>query len=303
MFDVKKEKKPAKKDKKEIKRVRSFDLRKIDFYEFRSSVDPKQWKGKDVVPFFSELEEKKCQKCNGSGTELCKRCKGNNFIECSTCKGSGKITCKECKGRGEVPIEINVFDQNNKKQRKTIHVQCPKCFGQKYSLCKDCWGTGKILCPSCKGNPVMCKECQGTGVFFEYKLLPVPFDVKAEVIPQLIALKEDEKLLNVPDIKGKIKTVDKVIFNSVKQLDEKALKELLGVPNLEKEQKNLLKNVINTFESKRKEYEKGKSLEKPLYPIELYFVLKMKCTTPKKKSFSLIAIGSKDRFTVVSPDF
>ena len=84
---------------------------------------------------------------------------------------------------------------------------------------------------------------------------------------------------------------------------EKELKDLFGVVSLDKDLKRCIDETRKSWEDLKKSFSKGKSFEKPLKPISLIVLLRLAIETPKKKRFDIYALGTKDRYSIMTNRF
>lgn len=146
-FQGKLEIKAAKGSKTNTEQVDADKIEKITFYEFgNTTVDKEEWKGEEIVPIFSTIKPKNCEKCGGTGQKSCEACKGASHVNCSKCSGNGQIQCQKCVGKGKLPIEIKVINSKGEKTTKTLSYNCTDCFGYGTVVCYECKGIGQVAC-------------------------------------------------------------------------------------------------------------------------------------------------------------
>ena len=279
-------------------------LKDITFFSFSESIDANAWKGKDSVPMLKNLKEVYCEKCGGKGSKKCDRCNNSRLIICEDCKGKG-VNCDNCRGSGKITIELEVRKVDKRGNEKKIagekrtH-QCSICFGSGRIICKKCGGTGKTVCYECKGNPIACRECNGVGVFFELFGSPVPLKITPGKEHYSFMVKKDEWMLKNKDYSQKLESAESYPIHDPKKLNEKDIKELFGVISLDKDLKKCIDETRKSWENLEKDYNKGKSSERPLKPISLVFLLRLAIVTPKNKKFDVYALGTKNRYSIMT---
>ena len=283
-------------------------LKDMTFYSFSSEgIDKNAWKKRDdFVPLLKNLKEVRCKRCNGKGTEECNQCHNSRLISCDECKGK-EIKCKRCSGSGKYTIALEVKELNKKGDEKTKKIekttQCPSCLGLGKENCQKCGGTGKIVCYNCKGNLIACQECHGHGVFYEVYSSPVPLKITPSKVFHSFLVKKDEWMLKDRDYKQKLESAESYHIHDVNKLNEKVLKEFLGILSLDKDLRKCLEETKRSYNDMNKEYDKGKSVERPLKPIFLVFLLRLLVETPKRNKFDIYALGTKNRFTIMTNHF
>jgi hypothetical protein len=283
-------------------------LKDITFYSFSSDgVDITAWKEKrDFVPLLKSLKEVQCKRCKGKGTEKCSRCNNSLLITCEECKGKG-ISCYDCKGSGKHSITLEVKEVTKKGDEKAKRIErtshCSSCFGLGKINCQKCGGTGKIVCYGCKGNPIACRECNGHGIFYEFYDSPVPLIITPNKEFYSFMVKKDEWMLKDRDYNWKLESVESYPIQDPKNLNEKELREVFGVLSLDKELRKCIEETKKAFEDMYKEYNKFKSFERPLKPILLVFLLRLLIETPRKKKFNIYALGTKNKYSIMTNQF
>ncbi|NHI94094.1 MAG: hypothetical protein EAX96_16510 [Candidatus Lokiarchaeota archaeon] len=282
------------------------NIKKVEFFEFGSNkVNPKTWKGNDIVPIESSIKKVSCEnkKCT-SGYIKCENCKGEGRISCRKCKGKGTFTCSKCAGSGFEEVEISVISYSNSKEnklKKTIKHQCPICFGSGKQFCKDCNGEGFQVCDKCKGDKrTTCKQCAGYGFSYQYRLIPVPFGVPTgpeKYEPYLFFNKDIEKAIK-EDLAEEINQakVQGIQIKDIKNLDEKFVKANLG--NFDKEIGTRMKDCKSTWAKLE-----NSGIESPMFPIYMFPVIEMDVITPTNKKFSIFSIGTDKGYVIYSPRF
>ena len=289
-------------------KVPTAKLKDITFYSFSSDgVDRNAWKKRiDFVPTLKNLKEVRCKICDGKGSEECNYCHNSRFIQCDACKGKD-IKCDACKGSGKYTVSVEVKELNKKGDEKTRKIekttQCPSCLGLGKINCQKCGGTGKIVCYNCKGNPIACQECNGHGIFFEVYNSPVPLIITPGKIFHPFMVKKDEWMLKDRDYNQKLESAESYPIHDVDKLNEKVFKEFFGVLSLDKDLKRCIEEAKKTYNDMTKEYDKGKAVKRPLKPIFLVFLLRLLVTTPKRKKFDVYALGTKNKFTIMTNQF
>ncbi|MFW9906536.1 MAG: hypothetical protein ACFFFH_19675 [Candidatus Thorarchaeota archaeon] len=292
----------------EPEKINLSKVNEITLYSFSSEgVDGNAWKEqKHFVPLLKNLKEVRCKRCDGKGTEKCNSCNNSRIIECDECKGKG-IRCKKCKGTGKCSIILEVKEIDKKGDEKTKKIEktskCPSCFGSGKINCQKCGGTGRIVCYDCKGNPTACRECNGYGIFYELYDSPVPLIKTAKKDFYSFMLKKDEWMLKDIDYKMKLESAEAYTIQDPRELNEKELKDFFGVLSLDKELKNCIEETKKTYEDMNKKYDKGKSFERPLKPILLVFLLRLLIETPKRKRFDIYALGTKNKYSIMTNQF
>jgi len=251
-----------------------------------------------------DIKEVKCQKCSGKGTQKCDQCNNSHFLSCEDCKGKGSQKCEKYKGSGKITVEIDVREVNQtgdekKKAEKRIH-QCKECFGEGKLTCRKCGGTGKIVCYECKGRPLPCHECNGVGVFYELTESPVPLFITPSKKNYSFMAKKDQWMMKDKEYNKKLESAETYPIQDTTKLNEKDLKELFGVISLDKDLKRCIDETRKTWENLEKEYSKRKSHERPLKPIFVVFLLRLFVETPKKKKFDIYALGTKNKFSIMT---
>ncbi|MHA2243532.1 MAG: DnaJ-like cysteine-rich domain-containing protein [Candidatus Hodarchaeales archaeon] len=282
-------------------------LKGVKFYSFPESIDTNAWKGKDYVPMLKNLKEDRCDKCGGKGSKKCDRCNNSRQIICEDCKGKG-IICDTCRGSGKITIELEVREVDKKgKQKKKVGEkrthQCSFCFGSGRVICKKCGGTGKTVCYECKGNPKACQKCNGIGVFFKLFDSLVPLTITPGKKHYSFMVKKDEWMLKDKEYSQKLESAESYPIQNSKRLNEKDIKELFGVISLNKDLKKCIDDTRKTRENLEKDYNKKKSSERPLKPISLVFLLRLAIITPKNKKFDIYALGTKNRYSIMTNRF
>ena len=282
-------------------------VNETSLYSFSAEcVEIDGWKEKkDFVPLFKNLKEVRCKRCDGKGTEKCNHCNNTRLIQCEECKGK-EIRCEKCNGTGKISIRLEVKEINKKGDEKTREIEktskCPSCFGSGKILCQKCGGMGKIVCYNCKGNPIACRECSGYGIFYEWYDSPVPFIIPTNKEFYSFMLKKDEWMLKNKDYKTKLESAEAYPIQDPRELNEE-LRDVFGVISLDKELKKCVEETKKTYEDMDKNYEKGKSFEQPLKPISLVFLLRLFIETPKRKKFDIYALGTKNRYSIMTNQF
>ncbi|UCG03112.1 MAG: hypothetical protein JSW11_03800 [Candidatus Heimdallarchaeota archaeon] len=305
--EIQKKKSLGAKEQKPEK-INASKLADITFYSFSSEgVKTDTWKEKkDFVPLIKNLKELRCKRCDGKGTEKCGHCNNSRLITCDECKGK-EIKCDKCKGSGNHTITLEVKEINKKGEEKTSKIEkatrCPSCFGSGKFNCHKCGGTGKIVCYECKGNPKTCRECNGHGLFYEFYKSPVPLIITPSKQFYSFMVKKDEWMLKDKYYNQKLESAESYPFQDPRDLNEKELKELFGVISLDKELRKCIEDTKKAFEEMEKEYKKGKSFERPLRPILLVFLLRMYIETPKRKKFDIYALGTKNKYIIMTNQF
>lgn len=159
------------------------------------------------------------------------------------------------------------------------------------------------MCYNCKGSPIACRKCNGYGIFFELHESPVPLIITPSKEFHSFMVKKDEWMLKDKDYKEKLKTAEWYLIQDINKLNEKEIKEYFGVPTLNKELKKCIEETKKTYEGMHKEYDKGKSSERPLKPISLVFLLRLLIETPKRRRFDIYALGTKNKYSIVTNQF
>jgi hypothetical protein len=116
-------------------------------------------------------------------------------------------------------------------------------------------------------------------------------------------LKKDEWLLKVTNFKMKLESAEAYPIQDPRKLNEKELKGFFGVLSLDKELKKCIEETKKTYEDMDKKYDKGKSFERPLKPISLVFLLRLFIETPKRKKFDIYALGTKNKYSIMTNQF
>lgn len=274
-------------------------LEKVDFFSIRMPVTKEEWKFKNEVPDVNSIKLETCPKCRGKGATECKQCNGKTKITCKRCKGSGKEDCDTCKNKKQITISVTVRDERGNKSQKSIQVQCPQCHGVGSITCNDCGGFGDMLCPNCRGLPEPCKECAGYGSLVKYDFISVPFTTKMRTEDYFFVSKNYNWILKNKDLSSTLRDTEFHAINNLELLNEKVIMDYFGIPKLEKDIEEPLKDCRKTFEKLLKEFDKKKTNQKPRFPINLYFIQVLRVETGKKKKFNLLSIGSKDKFVVL----
>ncbi len=282
-------------------------LKDFTFYSFSEAIDANVWKGKEFVPMLKNLKEVRCEKCAGKGTKKCNRCNNSRQIICEDCKGK-EVNCYNCKGSGKIITELTIREvdkrgnENKVSGEKRTH-QCPSCFGSGRIACKKCGGTGKTVCYECKGNPIACRECGGVGIFYKYFESPVPLKITPSKEHYSFMATKDEWMLKDKEYTQKLEYAESYPIQDPKKITEKNLKELFGVISMDKDLKKCIDETRKTWENLEKDYNKEKSSERPLKPISLVFLLRLAIVTPKNKKFDIYALGTKNRFSIMTNRF
>jgi hypothetical protein len=278
----------------------------IIFYAFSGRVDIENWKGNDRVPTLKDLEEVKCDKCGGKGTQKCKKCNDSRILTCKDCK-DGYNTCRRCDGKGKLTIELEIREVggrgDEKKKRERREHMCQECFGSGKISCRTCQGMAKIACYECKGNPHACNNCGGFGFFYSVSDRPVPLAIQFRKEFYSFMAKKDRWMLKDKEYNKKLESAETYNISEAKMLNEKNLRELFGVVNLDKDLQKNIDETKKTWENLEKDYEKGKSQEKPKQPISLIFLLRLDIETAKGKRFDIYALGGKDKYAIMTNGF
>lgn len=161
----------------------------------------------------------------------------------------------------------------------------------------------KIACYECKGNPVACKECGGYGFFYNVSDSPVPLAIRPRKEFYSFMAKKDQWMLKDKEYNQKLEAAETYTVNDTKLLNEKDLRDLFGVVRLEKDLQKNIDETKRTWENLAKDYEKGKSSEKPQKPISLVFLLRLDIETGKGKKFDVYALGTNDRYAIMTNRF
>jgi len=250
------------------------------------------------------LKEVRCKKCSGKGTKKCDKCNDSRSISCEDCNGKGTEKCNPCDGKGTITAELKVLEVNRKGEKKTKYekrmYQCQRCFGSGKRACKNCGGTKTIVCYECKGNSVSCRECDGVGMHYELKNGPVPLAITPGKELHSFLTKKDEWMRKDKEYQKKLESAETLSIQDPQQLNEKDLKNLFGVLELDKDLKKCIDETRKTFEELQKGYEKEKSPEKPLKPISMVLLLRLAVETAKKKKFDIYALGTKNRYALMT---
>jgi hypothetical protein len=101
----------------------------------------------------------------------------------------------------------------------------------------------------------------------------------------------------------KLESAEAFLIQDPKKLTEKELKDFFGVVSFDKDLKRCIDETQNSWEDLEENYSKGKSFEKPLKPISLIVLLRLAIETPKKKKFDIYALGTKDRYSIMTNRF
>lgn len=285
------------KSKPNEERVTSKELERVNFYSFNGKRPRKdEWKGKDEVASYSSLTKISCEKCNGLKGTLCKKCNGSKMVDCPDCDGKkDKLKCKKCDGSGNVPLELDIYNEHNKKTKKIIQIPCGRCLGTGNIPCKTCGGTGKVPCKYCDAvGKSMCSKCDGTGVMYTFLVKPVPFKSESSAEPIVLSsikLSGLEKELG-KEIQKTLEQVEGILIrNPKKELNQKSVE-----PNLGYYSKDIGK-IVKEAMKEWKNADGKKELSIPL-PIYIFPVLALECETKKGKKFSVYGIGSEKKFQV-----
>jgi hypothetical protein len=291
-FDIKPDKTKPKEEKATIK-----ELERIKFYSFsgeRPKID--EWKGKDEVASYQSLKKVSCEKCKGTKGSLCKKCDGTKTRDCPDCDGKNdKLKCKKCDGSGNLPVELEVYDEHNKKTKKVLQVSCGTCLGTGIIPCKTCGGSGKVPCKYCDAiGKSPCSKCDGTGVMYTYLIKPVPFKEEHEAEPIVLSsikLSGLEKELG-KEIQKTLEQVEGILIrNPKKELNQKYVEPNLGY--FPKEVGKIVKEAGKEW--KNADGKKELSIQLPIY---IFPVLALECETKKGKKFTVYGIGSDKKYQV-----
>ena len=109
-------------------------------------------------------------------------------------------------------------------------------------------------------------------------------------------------MLKEKDFSKKVDTTE-AISVKINQLEEKELRKLLGVAKLDKEVRNLVKEAKRKQEEMKKDFEKGKSPEKPTDQMLLIIMLKLHVENQRGKKFDIIALGTQNRWSYLVNGF
>lgn len=115
--------------------------------------------------------------------------------------------------------------------------------------------------------------------------------------------KKDEWMKINDEYNQKLESAEVFSIPDPKKLNEKDLKNLFGVISLDKDLKKCIGETRKTYENLQKDYDKGKTSERPLKPISLVFLLRLAIETPKKKKFDIYALGTKNRYSIMTNRF
>jgi hypothetical protein len=302
-----KQKLDSKKKSPKLLEVQASRLKEIKFYSFKESVDIDAWRGADYVPIIKNLKEVRCKVCRGTGAKKCGKCNDTRSISCENCKSKGDEECNHCSGSGKITYELKIIEINkkgneNKKYEKKSY-QCPKCIGLGKITCKRCGGTGKDVCYECKGNPIACRECNGVGMSYELTESPVPLTILPGKEHYSFLTKKDEWMRKDKEYQKKLETAEAIEINEPTKLNEKYLKDLFGVLEFDKGLKKCIDDTKRIFKKLKKDFDQGKSPEKPLTPISLIFLLRLAVETPKGKKFDIYSLGTKNKYSIMTNRF
>ncbi len=284
---------------KSTERVSVSKIRKITFHELEEVISKEEWKHETAVPSFSTIRTLNCDACNGSGKSPCKSCGVKGHVNCKDCEGEGDVDCPNCNGKKRVTVKIEINDKSGKKVKEEKRITCASCHGIGKLRCKTCKGLRKIQCPTCKAKVSSCKNCEGHGKIFEYKVVTVPLvegglkEKSHEYISTSFSW-----MLSSKDHGKNLRTAESYQFASLRDFTEEKVAELLAMPKIEKELRDAFKQCHDAFLKLQKDYKNSKSGRKPKLPITLYFLTSMEVETKKGKSFHLVAVGTKDRFSI-----
>ncbi len=268
---------------------------RTNFYEFKSGdIDKSNWKGDDEVPHLSTLSQTVCSKCKGTGGMKCSKCDGSGYHGCPKCK-VGQIECKECMGSGKLEIDITTINETGGKSKISKSVNCNKCFGKKTIVCDLCGGSTQVYCKTCTGTGrTICPECEGYGYIFTYQVLPVPFkSVSSSDIVMLSSErlgKEVEREIG-KELEQAIQNLGTIEINSENDLNKKNINANLGYLD-----KNVWK-IVKTASKDISAAEKADD-EKVIFPLYLIPMITLHCTSNKRKSYDVFALGTDDKFRV-----
>lgn len=281
------------KQKRENRVVKMNELKKLKFYIFPKSVDHKDWKGPDEVAYWEEMEISDCGTCNGTGSITCKDCGGKGTVACKSCNGTGWISCKKCDGTGTKEITVKVKIHGKGEEEKTIKVQCDYCYGTGKVGCDKCAGTGKVLCETCEGlGKDDCSRCEGFGKVAYVPVGTPPFEEGRTT--EWIIDKSIKKAIETKNIK--LDSLQYAEISSLEKLDEKNVKELMGF--VTKNLKSQIKDFQKVFKKYKEDYKnkKGSPLKKPELPIRIIPIIALRVETPKKKKFTIFALGTQEKY-------
>ncbi|MFQ5977589.1 MAG: hypothetical protein ACE5OZ_05625 [Candidatus Heimdallarchaeota archaeon] len=283
-------------------------LRKLTskkFFLFRKPVDLAAWPHKDMmVLLFDQLNSVQCKKCSGKGAFTCDKCSGKGAFPCDKCKGEAQVKCKACEGAGKRILEMDVL-VDLKKEKRTLEVQCPHCFGGGSAPCSKCDGLGKIGCNKCKGSAAKpCSDCDGYGIFFQIASGSVP--VAQGHNSRLFVNKAFEQISKNPAEFQRLlesQRVDSIQIKSPKDLKDDDIARMLLMPKLEGDIKNAMNQCQKAFDNMAKAFHKGKDAEQPIPPIEVFPLLRLDVKTLKGARFEIYAIGSAQGCVILDRGF
>ncbi|MFX0210701.1 MAG: hypothetical protein ACFFDT_32280 [Candidatus Hodarchaeota archaeon] len=161
---------------------------------------------------------------------------------------------------------------------------------------------GKIVCYNCKGA-ITCREYNGYGIFYELYDSPVPLMIPNNKEFYSFMLKKDEWMLKDKDYKMKLESAEAYPIQDPRKLNEKEVTDFFGVLSLDKELKKCVEETKKTYEDMNKNYDKRRSFERPLKPISLVFLLRLFIETPKRKKFDIYALGTKNKYSIITNQF
>ncbi|MHA2272191.1 MAG: hypothetical protein ACXACI_10035 [Candidatus Hodarchaeales archaeon] len=288
-----------------IEEVRPRKLRSVKFHLFQSQVAQEAWPYKElIVPLFDQLKHVQCKKCSGKGNLSCSSCKGQGIYSCDHCKGEGREKCKNCKGEGKERLEVEVI-VDLKKDKKRLEVQCPDCYGAGSVSCSKCRGLGREECNKCKGSSLKaCSDCEGYGILFQVASGPIPVApvAKGQSSSRIFVSKPFERISKKPgELQSLLEShhVDSIRMSAAKGLKDENLMDLLMLPKLESHVTKPMDQCRKEFDALDKAFRKGKGVEKPLSPLEIFPLLRLDVKTTKGARFEIYAVGSDKGYVIL----
>jgi hypothetical protein len=275
------------------------DLTKTKFFDFEGKkVEPSTWKGDKTVPSYPSVKQITCTTCAGAGGKKCKSCGGTGSIKCSSCDGKGKLACKTCKGIKTVDYELDITNGLGKKFKATKKVPCPDCHGTGTVVCPDCAGILKVRCKTCDGSGLdTCNDCHGHGVYYEYQVVPVPFNVAkkdsavyySKAVEKFIDKQTVEKMVSSKDIQG-------ITITNPDDLKEDKLKPQLNY---------WTNDASKTCDEAKKDYKDfvKKNMVKKDAKIMVFPALQLDCKAVDGTEFEIFGIGVSGGFAVDDSKF
>ncbi|MFX0100504.1 MAG: hypothetical protein ACFFCS_13100 [Candidatus Hodarchaeota archaeon] len=281
-------------------KITANQLEKVKFWDFEGKkVKTEDWKEKAYeVPIYKTIKEVKCAKCGGTGSEKCKKCNGAGSVKCNKCDGKTKFQCGKCKGEKTVVYDLDISNAEGKKFKATKRPPCPECHGVGNYVCPDCSGIGKARCKACDSRGVTpCNDCKGYGIFYEYKIQPVPvlMEKKSAVV---FYRKDVEKFISKTDVEQNLskRNILGIVLTNPDDLKEGKLKPELNYWTKESDK------ICNEAKKEYKNLVKKKAVKEGA-KITVFPALELDCESVKGKKFQIFGIGTSGSFVVLEAGF